>query len=204
MSGDAIPGGEEPVTRWLRDWDHADPESTGRVVAALYSELRIMSSRLLGAERSGHTLQPTALVNELFLRLSAAHPPSWRDRAHFFAVAASTLRRILIDHARAHQAARRGGGERQVPLDLAHPGVTCSYDDLLAVDQALTALEQADPRAARVSELRFFVGLEEKEIAEQLGVSEITVKRDWKFARAWLATYLARGDGSGSPAAARL
>jgi RNA polymerase sigma factor (TIGR02999 family) len=194
LSDEARPPGEVPVTRFLRDWNRADAESAGRVVAAVYSELRIMSSRLLNAERPGHILQPTALVNELFLRLSAAQPPAWRDRAHFFAVAAATLRRILIDHARAQRATRRGGGEPTVRLDLANPGVTCSYDDLLSIDEALTALEQADPRAARVSELRFFAGLEESEIAQQLGVSEITVKRDWKFARAWLASYLAHGN----------
>ena len=193
--GEATPPAEKaPVTQFLRDWNRPDAESAGRVVAALYSELRILSSRLLNAERPGHILQPTALVNELFLRLSAAQPPEWRNRAHFFAVAATALRRILIDHARAQRAARRGGGERTAPLDLADPSVTCSYDDLLSIDEALTALEQAEPRAARVSELRFFAGLQENEIAEQLGVSEITVKRDWRFARAWLAAYLAHGN----------
>jgi RNA polymerase sigma factor (TIGR02999 family) len=146
-------------------------------------------------------LQPTALVHELFLRMSASPPPSWQDRAHFFAVAATTLRRILIDRARANQASRRGGREQKVPLELNDPGITCSYDDLLSVDEALNTLEQAEPRMARVCELRFFAGLEEKEIAELLGVAEITVKRDWKFARAWLATHLnqapRRGSGTG-------
>jgi RNA polymerase sigma factor (TIGR02999 family) len=191
-SGEPLPVEKAPVTQFLRGWDRPDAESAGSVVAAVYAELRIISSRLLNAERPGHVLQPTALVNELFLRLAAAQPPEWRDRAHFFAVAAGTLRRILIDHARARRAARRGGGEIQAPLDLPEPAITCSYDDLLAIDEALTALEQAEPRAARVSELRFFAGFEESEIAEQLGVSEITVKRDWRFARAWLAAYLAR------------
>jgi RNA polymerase sigma factor (TIGR02999 family) len=194
LGGKAPAAEEASITRLLRDWNQADAESAGRVISAVYSELRVMSSRLLGAERPGHTLQPTALVHELFLRLSDAQPPSWRDRAHFFAVAATTLRRILIDHARANGAARRGGGGQKVPLEQADPGVTCSYEDLLSIDEALTALEEAEPRAARVSELRLFAGLEEKEIAEQLGVSEITVKRDWKFARAWLATYLGPRD----------
>jgi RNA polymerase sigma factor (TIGR02999 family) len=124
------------------------------------------------------------------LRLDAGHPTEWRSRTHFLAVAATTLRRILIDHARAHAAERRGGGKVQLPLDLAEGEVSCSYDTLLIVDEALTQLERADQRAARVTELRFFAGLEEKEIAEELGVSEITVKRDWKFARAWLASHL--------------
>jgi len=196
--GDATPPPDKAsVTQFLHNWNHPDAESAGRVVAAVYSELRIMSSRLLNAENPGHILQPTALVNELFLRLSAAQPPVWRDRAHFFAVAATTLRRILIDHARAQRAARRGGGDRTTPLDPANPGVTCSFDDLLFIDEALTALEQAEARAARVCELRFFAGLQENEIAGQLGVSEITVKRDWRFARAWLAAYLAHRERPG-------
>ena len=149
-----------------------------------------MAARLFDAERPGHTLQPTALINELYLRLDAGHPPQWRSRSHFFAVAAGTLRRILIDAARAHGAQRRGGGRQQVPLDLAEAGAACSYDNLLIIDEALNQLEKADERAARVTELRFFAGLEESEIAEELGVSEITVKRDWRFARAWLATHL--------------
>lgn len=160
------------------------------MVAAVYNELRLMAARVLNSENQGHTLQPTALVHELYLRLGAANPPEWKDRAHFFAVAAGTLRRILIDHARASRAERRGGGERAQPLDLTEVGVTCSYDDLLQIDEALHALEQVDARAAQITELRFFAGLEEKEIADQLGIAEITVKRDWKFARAWLAKRL--------------
>jgi RNA polymerase sigma factor (TIGR02999 family) len=150
-----------------------------------------MAAQALSSERPGHTLQPTALINELYLRLDAGNSPDWRSRTHFFAVAAKTLRRILIDHARARSAGRRGGKEPKLPLDLVRePGVTCSFDDLLAIDQALTKLEQADERAAQVTELRFFGGLDESEIAKELNVSEITVKRDWKFARAWLAVQL--------------
>jgi RNA polymerase sigma factor (TIGR02999 family) len=154
-----------------------------------------MAARLFDAERSGHTLQPTALINELYLRLDASHPPRWRSRTHFFAVAAGTLRRILIDAARSHRAQRRGGGEVQVSLDRVEVGAACSYDELLIIDQALTQLAMADERAARVTELRFFAGLEESEIAEELGVSEITVKRDWKFSRAWLASRLEARQG---------
>lgn len=179
-----------PVTEFLRHWNHGDAESAGRVVASLYTELHRMAGQLLRAERAGHTLQPTALLHELYLRLAGAQPPDWRGRAHFFAVAATTLRRILIDHARARRAERRGGGEILVPLSLTEPGTPCSYDDLLAIEEALQQLERADPRAARVTELRFFGGLEEKEIAAELQVAEITVKRDWKFARAWLAAHL--------------
>jgi RNA polymerase sigma factor (TIGR02999 family) len=144
---------------------------------------------MLTAERSDHTLQPSALINELYLRLYAGTPPEWRSRAHFLAVASNTLRRILIDHARAHRAAQRGGGGAGITLHT-DTGASCSYDDLLMIDGALEELERADSRAARVTELRFFAGLLKSEIAEELGVSEITVKRDWKFARAWLASRL--------------
>jgi RNA polymerase sigma factor (TIGR02999 family) len=149
-----------------------------------------MAAAVLRTERPGHTLQPTAMIHELYLRLKVRNVPEWRSRTHFFAVAATTLRRILIDHARAHCADRRGGGDRNRPLSLAQPAVSCSYDDLLIIDEALGDLERADPRAARVTELRFFGGLLESEIATELAVSEITVKRDWKFARAWLASRL--------------
>ena len=184
-----LPTGQ-PVTSYLRDWQDPDPDGAGRVISAVYQELRVMASNLLRSGNAGHTLQPTALVHELYLRLGASNPPVWKDRAHFFAVAASTLRRVLIDHARANRSGRRGGKEEKQPLELVNAGVTCSYDNLLQIDEALTALEQSDPRAARVTELRFFAGLEEKEIAEQLGIAGITVKRDWKFARAWLAKRL--------------
>jgi len=186
---------QAPITQFLRDWKRGDADSAGRVVASLYSELHRMAAQLLRSERSSHTLQPTALIHELYLRLDAGNPPDWRGRTHFFAVAATTLRRILIDHARAHRAERRGGKEIKVPLHLAEAGAPCSYDDLIEIDRALAQLEEADQRAARVTELRFFGGLEEREIAEELGVSEITVKRDWKFARAWLAAHLSRERG---------
>lgn len=121
----------------------------------------------------------------------------WNGRTHFFAVAAKTLRHILVDHARARSAVRRGGSEPKIPVELAGDiGAPCSYDDLLIIDQALTKLEETEERAARVTELRFFGGLEESEIARELGVSEITVKRDWKFARAWLAAHLRAGQTS--------
>lgn len=179
-----------PITQFLRDWREGDADSAGRVVSELYSELHRMAAHLLRSERAGHTLQPTALINEVYLRLGSEHAPEWRNRAHFFAVVATTLRRILIDHARAHRSDRRGGGEVNLSLDEVKAGSPCSYDDLLIIDEALSQLEQADPRAARVTELRFFAGLQENEIAEELSVSEITVKRDWKFARAWLAAHL--------------
>jgi RNA polymerase sigma factor (TIGR02999 family) len=180
-------GSEPPVTEYLRAWNRQDRDAIGVVVETLYTELHRIAGRILSAERRDHTLQPSALVNELYLRLHAGTPPEWRNRAHFLAVASNTLRRILIDHARAHRAAQRGGGEAAIALD-PELGAACSYDDLLMIDEALEELERMDSRAARVTELRFFAGLLESEIAEELGVSEITVKRDWKFARAWLAS----------------
>jgi RNA polymerase sigma factor (TIGR02999 family) len=182
-----------PVTQHLHRWNEKDPQAAGVVIESVYSELHRIAARMLAAERSDHTLQPSALINELYLRLQASKPPEWRDRAHFFAVAANTLRRILIDHARAHRAEQRGGGQTAVPIELTDVAGNCSYDDLLIVDEALRGLELTDARAARVTELRFFGGLTESEIAEQLDVSEITVKRDWKFARAWLAAHFNSG-----------
>jgi RNA polymerase sigma factor (TIGR02999 family) len=185
-----MPEDESSVTRFLRDWKQGDAEGAGRVIASLYSELHRTASQLLSSERPEHTLQPTALINELYLRLAGTKPPEWRNRTHFLAVAANTLRRILIDYARAHRAGRRGGKEKKVPIEVVEVGVDCSYEDLVIIDEALTELEKADPRAARVAELRFFMGLEASEIAQELGVAEATVNRDWKFARAWLAQRL--------------
>jgi RNA polymerase sigma-70 factor, ECF subfamily len=181
---------DKSITQRLKDWNGGDSASFGLLVTSLYDELHRMAARALYGERSGHTLEPTALINELYIRLQVAHPPEWRGRTHFFAVAATTMRRILIDHARAHAAKRRGGDQIKVPLEFVQAGTTCSYDELLIIDEALSKLEQADPRSARVAELRFFAGLQEDEIAAELGISEITVKRDWKFARSWLAAHL--------------
>jgi RNA polymerase sigma-70 factor, ECF subfamily len=178
------------LTRLLKNWKSGDSENAGAVIENLYPELHHLAARMLSRERPEHTLQPTALIHELYLRFRSGKSPDWSGRTHFFAVAATTFRRILIDHARAHRAQRRGGTENKVPVELVEIGVTCSYDDLLIVDEALSQLERADSRAARVTELRFFAGLQESEIAKELNISEITVKRDWKFARAWLASYL--------------
>ena len=156
-----------------------------------------MAALLLAKDRPGHTLQPTALIHELYLRLAVSQTPEWGGRTHFFAVAAATLRRVLIDHARAHLARKRGAGEAPVPLELAEAGTPCSYDNLLLIDQALEQLEKADPRAARVTELRFFGGLNFEEMAEVLKVSSITVQRDWSTARAWLHREMSRERSDG-------
>jgi RNA polymerase sigma factor (TIGR02999 family) len=187
------PDGDLPLTGHLTAWREGDLASADVVLGELYAQLHRMAVNLLRAERRDHTLQPTALVNELYLRLGAGKSPEWQSRTHFLAVVATTFRRILVDHARARHADRRGGGESLVPLDVAEAASACTCDELLMIDEALTQLEKAEPRAARVTELRFFAGLREAEIAEEMGVAEITVKRDWKFARAWLAARLKRG-----------
>jgi RNA polymerase sigma factor (TIGR02999 family) len=157
-----------------------------------YRELRAVAARLLLQERPGHTLVPTALVNEAYLRLNANPAPGRiRDRQHFFALAAGVMRRILVDHALARKADKRGGGAVHITLSgAAEREARDSGAELLGLHQALQALERVDPRAARVTELKVFGGLETPEIAAVLGVSEPTVKRDWAYAKAWLAREL--------------
>lgn len=146
---------------------------------------------MLQRERRDHTLEPNAVVNEAYLRLIGHEPVSYQDRAHFLAIAAQTMRRILIDYARARVAEKRGGTPQRVPLSVVDAqGHPTSIEELLDLETQLTALAVADPRAARVVELRFFGGLTEEDVAQALGVSVITVKRDWKAARSWLATRL--------------
>jgi RNA polymerase sigma-70 factor, ECF subfamily len=179
------------ITARLARWRDGDGEARDQLFALVQPQLRQLAGRLLQRERRDHTLEPNAVVNELCLRLIGSEPLSYQDRAHFFAVAAQTMRRILIDHARARVAGKRGGRQQRVALsDLEGWGTLPPSDQLLDLDTLLSALEIADRRAARVVELRFFGGMQEAEIAEALGVSVITVKRDWKAARAWLAARL--------------
>ena len=186
MMEDRIPGSQK-ITVWLTKWRDGDQGAGERLFGAVYPELRRIAARFLRNERLNHTLEPGALVNELCMRLLGAEPIAYRDRAHFFAIAAKTMRCILIDYARARTAEKRGGEQQRVSLTAVDGwSPVAGNEDLLALDQALSKLEKADPRAARVVELRFFGGLQEEEIAEVLGVSVITVKRDWRVARAWL------------------
>jgi RNA polymerase sigma factor (TIGR02999 family) len=179
------------LTTLLLDWRAGNPAAADQLASILYNDLRSLARQYLRHERPDHTLQPTALVNELYLRLfGVSAPVTWQNRAHFFAVAAQTLRRILVDHARAQRAEKRGGHQVKVSLTAAQKWAESRNEDLLAVEEALQQLEQLEPRAAQVVELRFFGGLTEEEVAEVLGVSPITVKRDWKFARAWLMNQL--------------
>jgi RNA polymerase sigma factor (TIGR02999 family) len=176
---------DHTLTRILRSWQHGDTRAGEVLVPLVYDELRQLAASRLRMERSGHTLQATALVNEAWMRLSRQHEAVWQNRKHFFAIAAQSMRRILVDHARRRQAARRGDGVVHVEADeaLAAP---LPDDRLIALDEALDRLEALDARQARVVELRFFTGLSVDESARVLDVSPATVKRDWKTARVWL------------------
>ncbi|MDY0021528.1 sigma-70 family RNA polymerase sigma factor [Arenimonas caeni] len=181
------------ITQLLRQWREGDGSARDRLVAVLYPELRALADRQLRGERSNHTLQPTALVNEAYLRLSGLERMDWQDRGHFVHMAARVMRGILVDHARRRQAAKRDGG-LQVTLtgvDLAAP--EAGDVDALALDAALARLEQLDPDKARVVELRYFGGLTIEETAEAMASSPATVKRQWQAARAWLFAALADG-----------
>jgi RNA polymerase sigma factor (TIGR02999 family) len=174
----------QQITRWLGDWRQGDAQARDQLFAVVHPELRQIAARFLKRERRDHTLEPNALVNELCVRLLGAQPIAFHDGAHFFAVAAQTMRRILIDHARSRVADTRRGVQQRVSLSTVDGWNPIAHsEDLLALDQVLVKLEKADPRAARVVELRFFGG-HEAEVAEVLGVSAITVKRDWRAARA--------------------
>jgi RNA polymerase sigma factor (TIGR02999 family) len=164
-----------------------DRDALDAAFPIVYGTLRALAARHLRREADGHTLSPTALVHEAWLRLSAESHAAWRDRAHFLAVASLAMRRILVDHARRHHAARRGAGAARVPLeDLDAVPAEARAELLVALDEALARLARLDARQARVVECRFFGGLTEEEVAETLGVGLRTVKRDWAKARAWL------------------
>ena len=167
-----------------------EPDAEAQLTAAIYPELRRLARRCLATERDGHTLETTELVHEAWLRLFGSARISVEDRAHLFALMATQMRRILVDYARRRNAAKGPGSGIRVTLDAAG-GVGGRVDeDVLAVDQALTALKEVDERASRVVELRFFAGLLEEETATALGISVATLKRDWTFARAWLYEWL--------------
>lgn len=178
------------TTRLLVDLGRGDPSAAARLLPLVYDELRALAGRYFRRQRSDHTLQPTALVHEAFLRLVDQTHAQWNDRAHFFAVAAQAMRQILINHALARAAAKRGGGRARIALaeDLA-PAAEHEFD-ALALDEALKQLAELDERKARIVELRFFGGLSVEEVAEVLGVSKTTVESDWRMARAWLSRAL--------------
>jgi len=191
---------EIPVTDTFLRWRSGDASALDDLLPRVYDELRSLADAYMRRERAGHTLQPTALVHEAFLRLLRLPPGSVQNRVHFFALAAQAMRRILADHARRHRAAKRGGSAVRVPLELvegnpALAGSTAAQPEVAAddLDSALEDLAKLDPRQSRVVELRFFGGLSIEETAEVLAVSPATVKRDWLVARAWLHRELRGG-----------
>jgi RNA polymerase sigma factor (TIGR02999 family) len=174
------------VTRLLRAWGRGDEAALDQLTPVIYAELRRRAHSYMKNERPGHTLQTTALANEAWMRLVNVAAVDWKDRAHFFAIAANVMRRILVDGARARGRGKRGGSAQRVDLDQI-PDISSRRDpELIAIDEALEALAQLDPRKAKVIELRFFGGLSVEETAEVLKVHEQTVLRDWRLARVWL------------------
>ena len=185
------------ITLILRRLSEGDREAEAELIPKVYPELKKLAARYMRSERSGHTLQATALVNEVYLRLTGGRAQQWQDRAHFFAMASRLMRRILVDHARERKAGKRGGGISPVPLD---HGIAIENEQMelaLAVDSCLHRLAEIDPRQAQVVEMRFFGGLTDEEIAQALNVSTRTVKRDWMMARAWLHAELESNPKSG-------
>jgi RNA polymerase sigma factor (TIGR02999 family) len=188
---------DQRVTELLQAWGNGDAEALDRLTPLVYAELRRIARSYMRRERPDHTLQPTALVNEAFVRLVKVRQVAWQDRTHFFALAARLMRRILTDVARAHDSRKRGGGAMAAPLDENSPDATRGHD-LVALDCALTSLAALDPRQSQVVELRFFGGLNAEETASILGVSPKTVMRDWKTAKVWLLREISRS-GAGPP-----
>lgn len=176
------------VTRLLQQLDDGQPGAADRLAPLVYEELHVLAVHAMRRERDGHTLQPTALLHEAFFRLVGQQDAAWQNRSHFYGIAASAMRRILVDHARRRRAAKRDGGVRVTLEDHSAvcEGGSAQTLDVIALDDALRRLGDLDPRQARVVELRFFAGLEVEETARALGISPATVKRDWTFARAFL------------------
>jgi RNA polymerase sigma factor (TIGR02999 family) len=178
------------ITQILGRIKSGDPSLLDDLLPMVYDPLKILALKQLQAERSDHTLNATALVHEAYLKLVDQRSVTWQNRAHFFAVAAQAMRRILIDYARGRMAEKRGGGQAVVTFNEEAMARTARADDLVALDDALVKLAELDERQARIVEFKFFGGLKHEEIAEVLGVSVHTVHRDWRFARAWLGREL--------------
>ena len=188
-----VPSADTDVSALLRAWNDGDQHALQALTPIVYEELHRLARLYLRRERSGHSLQATALVNEAYMRLADYTRMQWQDRAHFFAVSAQVMRRILVDHARRHNV-KRGRGVLRVPLEdvvAMAPGENAGTD-LVALDEALIGLTRIDPRKAQIVEMRFFGGLTVEEIGEVLKVSTGTVKRDWRAAKAWLYQELTR------------
>jgi RNA polymerase sigma factor (TIGR02999 family) len=180
------PSASHQVTQLLRAWSEGDERALDKLLPLVDAELRRLARAYMGRERRGHTLQTTALVNEAFVRLVDARGLRWQDRAHFLGIAARLMRRVLVDHARARDSQKRGGGAHRVSLEDGMAVLSAPDVDVIALDRALDALAAVDPRKSRVVELRFFGGLSVEETAEVLHVSTDTIKRDWRLAKLWL------------------
>jgi RNA polymerase sigma-70 factor (ECF subfamily) len=192
----AIPEPHDNPTALLLAWNRGEADALDALLPLVYEELRRLAARYMRHERDGHTLQATALVNEAYLRLIEVKQVEWQNRAHFFAMAARLMRRILVDAARSRGYQKRGGGAPMLPLDEALVVPTGPTTDLVALDEALIALAAVDPRKSQVVEMKFFGGLNLDETAEALHVSRDTVKRDWKMAKLWLLRELSGGSAN--------
>jgi len=191
-----MPAPGDNVTLLLAQLREGNQDAANRLIPLIYAELRRMAGAYMQRERPGLTLQPTALVHEAYMRLVDGQQGPWQNRAHFFAIAAHTMRQVLVDHARRRQAGKRGGaGTRKVAMDVDLLIAPDRLEDIIAIDEALERLAAIDPRQSRLIELRFFVGLNVEEVAEVMGISPITVKREWRSAKAWLHRELDGKDG---------
>ena len=181
------------ITEMLKNWGEGKEEALNSLMPLVYDELRRQASRFLRKERSGHTLQTTALINEAYLKLIDQSKVNWQNRSHFFAIASKAMRRILVDHARTRNREKRGGSAEDLPIDdalqIASPQRSV---DIVALDEALERLAKLDPRQVKIVELRYFSGLTNDETAAILGISNATVRSDWSMAKAWLRQQLAR------------
>jgi RNA polymerase sigma factor (TIGR02999 family) len=184
----------EEITHLLLAWGNGDPVALEKLMPLVYEELRRLARHYMKHQPAGHTLQTTALVNEAYLRLIDSSRVQWASRAHFFAISAQLMRRILVDFARSRTNLKRGGGARQLSLEQALEVTAERGADLIALDDALTTLATMNRRQSQIVELRYFGGLSEEETAEALKVSERTVRRDWSLARAWLYRELSQGE----------
>jgi RNA polymerase sigma factor (TIGR02999 family) len=186
----SIPTSE--VTKLLQDWGQGDGSALEKLIPLVFDDLRQIARRLFQRENDSHTLQPTALVSEVYLRLMEQRKVHWQNRAQFFGVASLLMRRILVDYAKGRQAAKRGSGVPPVPLDESIAVPELRNINVVALDEALSRLADLDPRQGRIVELRFFMGLSNEEIAEILDISVTTVKREWRLAKLWLHRELTR------------
>jgi RNA polymerase sigma factor (TIGR02999 family) len=180
------PTKQHEITQLLAEWSDGNQSALDELYPLVYDELHRLARRYMSRERQDHTLQTTALINEAYVRLVDQRNVHWANRSHFFAISAQIMRRILIDHARRHAYAKRGGGAQQVSLDEAATVTRSAGAELIRLDEALKSLAEMDPRRSQVVELRYFGGLNNEEIAGVLNISENTVTRDWNMARAWL------------------